>query len=393
MIRIGARSSPLSRAQVAEVLSQLPPFEHEIIWVETFGDKDQKSSLRPLGKSDFFTRELDYMLLNREIDWAIHSAKDLPDPLPDGLKIACLTQGLDARDSLVLREGETLNSLPCGAWIATSSERREEAVRSLRNDLQFKDVRGTIHQRLHLLHTREADGVVIAEAALIRLQLTHLNRLFLPGPTSQGQGQLALVTRKKTLYLGLDPSRFSNAGDLIHYPIIKTVPIAKLPPDIESQWDQFTHVLFTSPSAVKHWFSLCTFPLVGKIVFAIGHATQQALQSHSVESIVSQKPTQEGIVSLLQQQNIGYLLWPRSSRSRNVVMDDLKTRKVCYMSFDLYDTMAQKIAPLPDLAEIDEIYFTSPSTVDAFEEIFGSIPKNKARAIGPVTAERLFAYR
>ena len=127
----------------------------------------------------------------------IHSAKDLPDPMPVGLCIAAITQGVDPRDVLVLREGETLWGLESGAWIATSSERREEAVRSLRADLCFKDLRGTIAERLRLLETRAADGVVIAEAALIRLHLTHLNRLYLPGPTVEGQGKLAIVCREE----------------------------------------------------------------------------------------------------------------------------------------------------------------------------------------------------
>ncbi len=164
-------------------------------WVETRGDLDQITSLRTLDKTDFFTRELDQLLLNGAIDVAIHSAKDLPDPLPDGLVIAAMTKGVDSRDALVLREGETLESLPSNAWIATSSERREEAVRRLRKDLQFKDIRGTIHARLAKLDTGEADGVVIAEAALIRLKLTHLNRIYLPGPTAEGQGRLAILVK------------------------------------------------------------------------------------------------------------------------------------------------------------------------------------------------------
>ncbi|MDE3045989.1 MAG: hydroxymethylbilane synthase [Verrucomicrobiota bacterium] len=194
-LKVGARSSPLSRAQVEEVRLLYPHVTFEPVWVETIGDRDLATSLRTLGKSDFFTRELDEMLLRGEIDIAVHSAKDLPEPLPSGLCIAALTKGLDPRDSLVFRKGESLETLPSGAWIATSSERREEAVRSLRSDLRFKDVRGPIAQRLALLQTGEADGVVIAEAALLRLGFHHLPRIYLPGPTTPGQGQLAIVCR------------------------------------------------------------------------------------------------------------------------------------------------------------------------------------------------------
>jgi len=194
MIRTGARSSPLSRAQFEEVARKVA-IPLEPVWVDTTGDLDQKTSLRILEKTDFFTRELDQLLLAGNIQIAIHSAKDLPEPLPQGLALIALTRGVDSRDSLVLRAGETLHSLPSGARIATSSPRREEAVKKLRSDLTFLDLRGPIHIRLTKLETREADGIVVAEAALIRLRLTHLNRLFLPGETTPNQGRLAIVAR------------------------------------------------------------------------------------------------------------------------------------------------------------------------------------------------------
>ena len=198
-LKIGARSSPLSRAQADEILLEMRPFapdlSFEMVWTLTAGDKDKTTSLRSLGKSDFFTRELDEMLLQGKIEAAIHSAKDLPEPLPPGLQIAALTRGVDPRDALVLRAGESLESLLNGAVIATSSERREEAVSALRQGLRFSDLRGTIAERLAKLEKGEADGVVVAEAALIRLKLTHLNRVYLPGPTVSLQGKLAIVIR------------------------------------------------------------------------------------------------------------------------------------------------------------------------------------------------------
>lgn len=199
-VRVASRESPLARAQVAEVLgafeSVLGPLEWEISYLSTVGDLDRKTSLRDLDKTDFFTRELDALLLSGDCDLCIHSAKDLPDPLPRGLAIAALTRGVDPRDALVLRPGETLEELPCGARIATSSLRREEVVRSLRGGLAFVDLRGKIHERLEKLASGEADGVVVAMAALIRLKLTHLNILPLPGETTPFQGRLALVCRE-----------------------------------------------------------------------------------------------------------------------------------------------------------------------------------------------------
>jgi len=200
-IEVAARSSSLSRAQVDEVLRELQSVHSEVDfiahWIETTGDKDLKTSLRNLEKSDFFTKEVDECLLLGKCRIAIHSAKDLPDPLPKGLDMIALTQGVDPSDSLVLREGETLTSLPLGAKIGTSCLRREETIKRLRPDLCCVDVRGTINRRLFLVDSKELDGVVMAEAALIRLKLTGRNRIPLAGETAPLQGKLAILAKKE----------------------------------------------------------------------------------------------------------------------------------------------------------------------------------------------------
>ena len=190
----------MSQAQVAEILTEIrlhhPDLSFECLFAETIGDKDKKTSLRSLGKTDFFTREVDQLLLSGQCRIAIHSAKDLPDPLSKGLKLIALTSGVDPSDVLVMRSGSSLTSLPPQAVIATSSERREEAVKILRKDLTFIDIRGTIGERIEKLMQGKADGVVVAEAALIRLGLTHLNRVKLSGETTPFQGQLAILARE-----------------------------------------------------------------------------------------------------------------------------------------------------------------------------------------------------
>jgi hydroxymethylbilane synthase len=212
-LEVGARSSPLSKAQVKEILEALqshhPHVHFDIHYMTTVGDRDQATSLRALDRTDFFTKDIDQWVLQKKGRLGIHSAKDLPLPLTCGLILFCLTRGVDPSDSLVLRPHETLQSLSSGAKIATSSVRREETVKQLRSDLIFCDLRGTIEQRLAKLNSGEADGVVVAEAALIRLGLTHLNRIRLPGTTVEGQGQLAVVGREddqeiKALFACLD---------------------------------------------------------------------------------------------------------------------------------------------------------------------------------------------
>ncbi len=199
-ITVGGRSSKLSQVQIEEVLAELNKHHPAVGFIpylmETTGDLDQETSLRDLGKTDFFTREVDVAQAHGEFRISIHSAKDLPEILHPELEILAITKGVSAADSLVIPEGETLDSLPSGALIATSSERREEAVKVLRADLQFVDIRGTIEKRLEQLDMGRVDGVVIAEAALIRLRLTHHNRITLPEETVELQGQLAIVGRE-----------------------------------------------------------------------------------------------------------------------------------------------------------------------------------------------------
>lgn len=194
---VGARGSPLARVQIEEVLQELlqfhPDIEFQPVCIDTTGDKDRITSLRTLEKTDFFTKEIDALQLSGGCRISIHSAKDLPDPLPKGLILAALTKGLDPSDSIVLRNGETLKSLPVNAKIGTSSERREKNIRDLRNDFVCVDIRGNIQTRLDLLDEGVVDGVVMAEAALIRLKLTHRTRIELPGKRAELQGQLAIL--------------------------------------------------------------------------------------------------------------------------------------------------------------------------------------------------------
>ncbi|MCK4934449.1 MAG: hydroxymethylbilane synthase, partial [Simkaniaceae bacterium] len=148
---------------------------------------------KDLDKTDFFSRDIDKAQIERKCRIAIHSAKDLMDPLPEGLKLIALTTGLDPSDVLVFRSKSHLKALPKGSCIGCSSSRRENAVKKLREDLVFKEVRGPIERRLEALEKEEVDGLVVAEAAILRLKLTHLNRIKLPYVAAPLQGQLAVT--------------------------------------------------------------------------------------------------------------------------------------------------------------------------------------------------------
>lgn len=181
-IRIGTRNSPLALKQVEEVITLFgnayPECKFDVVRIETLGDRDKVSPLEKLEGTDFFTREIEKALLEKEIDLAVHSAKDLPDVLHDGLEIAVVLKSVDPYDVLVSKSGLTLEKLPQGAKIGTSSKRRKEGLKKFRPDFQIVDIRGNIEERLKLLEDNESrdtkhelDAIVIAAAALIRLGL------------------------------------------------------------------------------------------------------------------------------------------------------------------------------------------------------------------------------
>lgn len=414
-VKVAARNSPLSRAQVEEVERELqihhPGISFDPLWVETSGDKDLLVSLRTLDKSDFFTREIDTLQLQGACRIAIHSAKDLPEPLCPGLKCVALTRGLDSSDVLILRKEERLEHLPKEARIGTSSERREVAIRTLFPTFQCVDIRGTIQQRLALLGARHIDGLVVAKAALIRLRL-QLNEIGLPGKTAPMQGRLAVIARADDremeqlfaslnptiLYLGLDPKHFHEPCHLIHYPVIAPV-VRSVEAKIFATLDSITHILFTSQQAVHFFFShlAASGKRMGKqTLVAIGKVTALALEEQGQKADwISPVETQEGLVQLLETKSLegAYFLLPRSSRARSILIDFFENKRVRYLAFDLYDTLIKQNGSPPDLTQIDEIIFTSPSTVEGFIKIFGQLPKTKIlRAIGPITQAALDLY-
>lgn len=419
-IKVGARSSALSQAQTIEVLDALrkhhPEVDFEIEAIETTGDRDQQTSLRSLDKTDFFTKEIDKLLLDGQCRIAIHSAKDLPDPLPPGIAIAAITSGVDPRDALVLRPNETLKT---GMRIATSSERREAAASELCSGLHFTDIRGNIQQRLEKLQQGDVDGVVIAEAALIRLGLTELNRHYLPGKTAELQGRLAILcrsddhemaelfqcldTRTRCLYLGLELPPQPHDTLYTHYPVIATLPRTPGDPKILEAFrkiPEYTHVIFTSKSGVRTFFQLlghfnCAIDHLKMI--AVGSKTAAELKQYGItEALVAKNETAEGIVELLQSLDLtgSNFFWPHSALSRTVISSFLKAKKLTFTDCIVYDTVPCQLESPPSLDRFDAISFTSPSTVKAFIQIFGSIPKDKTlNAIGPITQEAIELYR
>lgn len=172
---VGTRKSPLALKQVEEVLGYLrklyPDLTFDIKGIDTYGDRDKITPISDIEGTDFFTREIEEALLNGEIDFAVHSAKDLPDKIPDGLCIAAITKSIDPYDALVSKDNLQISQLRQGAKIGASSQRRKLQLKKYRSDFQVVDIRGTIQERLTKLDSGGLDAVIIAGCALIRLGL------------------------------------------------------------------------------------------------------------------------------------------------------------------------------------------------------------------------------
>jgi hydroxymethylbilane synthase len=204
MLRVGTRGSPLALAQARAVRDRLAAVHGwaadavEIRAIRTSGDLIQDRPLADAGGKGLFTKEIEEALLADSIDLAVHSAKDVPTVLPDGLMIASVLPREDARDVFIGRAVKTLRELPAGAVVGTASLRRQAIVKRLRPDLDVVPIRGNVETRLRKLK----DGVV--DATL--LALAGLNRLGLAGEASSifsveeflpavGQGIVAIETR------------------------------------------------------------------------------------------------------------------------------------------------------------------------------------------------------
>lgn len=145
------------------------PFEFEIKEMVTKGDRILDVSLSKLGGQGVFVKEIQEALFNKEIDFAVHSMKDLPAELPEGLMIGCIPPRVDARDALISTDHVKLMDLPAGSVVGTSSLRRSAQLLLMRPDLEVKWIRGTIEARLEQLREGEYDAIILAAAGMQRV--------------------------------------------------------------------------------------------------------------------------------------------------------------------------------------------------------------------------------
>lgn len=199
-VRIGTRKSQLALVQTywvkAELEKHFPDLNFEVEKMSTQGDKILDVPLAKIGDKGLFTKELEVGMLNNTTDFAVHSLKDLPTNLPEGLMLGCVTQRVDPADALVVNvkyQDKRLETLPTGAVIGTSSLRRLAQLRHHFPHLEFKDIRGNVNTRLAKLDAGEYDGIILAVAGLQRLNMSdRIHQQISPEISLHAVGQGAL---------------------------------------------------------------------------------------------------------------------------------------------------------------------------------------------------------
>ena len=200
---VGTRSSQLALWQADFVIGELAKKYPELVvekrLMTTKGDKILNAPLAKIGGKGLFTKELETAMLEGEIDIAVHSLKDMPVVVPEGLVITAITQRADPGDAFVSSKYESFQQLPAGAKVGTSSLRRKAQLLHARPDLQIEDLRGNVNTRLRKMEEENFDGIILACAGLKRLGFGDKIRQVLPQIMclpAVGQGALAIECRQ-----------------------------------------------------------------------------------------------------------------------------------------------------------------------------------------------------
>ena len=223
-LRIGTRGSALALWQAEWVKSQLLGGQQELtvelVVIKTTGDKILDVPLAMVGGKGLFVKEIEEALLDGRADLAVHSVKDMPAELPEGLHLAAMPPREDPRDALISKNGAGLDKLPHGARVGTSSLRRAAQLLHLRPDLRIETLRGNVDTRLRKLKTEGLDAIVLAAAGLKRMELSRVISEYLEPERilpAVGQGALGIETRIADVFTN------EIVASLIHQQTVITV--------------------------------------------------------------------------------------------------------------------------------------------------------------------------
>ncbi|MDN4070973.1 hydroxymethylbilane synthase [Paenibacillus sp. FSL R5-0407] len=206
-IIVGTRQSQLALTQTGHVIDALKaiceehrlPYDFEIKKIVTKGDRILDVTLSKVGGKGLFVKEIEQAMLDGEIDLAVHSMKDMPSELPEGLVNGAVPKRVDPRDAFISREGISLDELPQGAKVGTSSLRRSSQLSAYRPDLVIEPIRGNIDSRLRKLETEGFDAIILATAGLFRMGWEDKITSYLPVDIclpAVGQGALGIECRE-----------------------------------------------------------------------------------------------------------------------------------------------------------------------------------------------------
>ena len=206
-VLLGTRGSKLALTQAEACAGKLRTagLDVEVRIIRTTSDHHPETPLSVMDRRDVFTRQLDEALLGGEIDLAVHSLKDVPTELPEGITLAAITERRDPSDALISEEHYDVSGLPEGAVVATSSLRRRAQLLSRRPDLRIVEIRGNVDTRVRKMRAGEADAIVLARAGLERLGLDVPHAVIPPDAMlpAVGQGALTVATLEEHRLHGL----------------------------------------------------------------------------------------------------------------------------------------------------------------------------------------------
>jgi len=413
MLKAGTRSSNLAVIQTQSALRRIekvfPSIEFRTVPFSSPGDRDLNTDLRE-SAADFFTKDLDHAVLNGKLDCAVHSAKDLPEELPDKMGMFFLPWKEDPRDVLLFSKKfrEKPHSQPI---IGVSSDRREAFCKKRYPNCVMKSIRGDIESRLTQLDSEDYDIVIMASAALIRLKLTHridewISLEELPSP--ERQGVLAITYHIENRFMRtisrffkkqhFDPCCLSTStvmltcseklmpksvalikeyhGIPIETPLIKLVPTENC---FEvSELYSFDWLVLTSPTAVSIFLSQISTDIQLPKVAVCGPGTEKILVEHGLKAdlVADDNFGSQGMVEALEGAIAkgDRVLRFCSDYSSETITSALHNMGCEVDERVLYQNIPRKIEDLPDF---DVVFFASSSAIKAFVEQWGAMPLDR----------------
>lgn len=300
-IIVGSRRSKLAMTQTKWVISQLKelgvPYEFEIKEIVTKGDKILDVTLSKVGGKGLFVKEIEQAMLDGEIDMAVHSMKDMPAVLPDGLMIGCVPEREDYRDALIAKGYQTFRDLAPGSVIGTSSLRRGAQLLAMRPDLEIKWIRGNIDTRLEKLKNEEYDAIILAAAGLKRMGWSdEVVTEFLDASISLpavGQGALAIECRESDAELREMLQKLNHPETALAVQAERSflhkmeggcqVPIAGLATVLDNDEISFTGLVASTDGKIVYKETL-----TGKDPMELGERVAKLLSEKGAKSLIDQ---------------------------------------------------------------------------------------------------------